>query len=131
MIFPYEKSLVGQAMPLLKARMARGGQVLTEFALVDSGAGVNVLPQSMGLVLGLDWGRSKRGPNLSGNADGETKVIILNVQIASFDEVPLLFAWSVHDRVRFIFGQDDFFKNFHTCFFADKQVFSVTKIGAA
>ncbi len=131
MIFSYQKSQRGQSMPLLMTRASRNNKFFTEYALVDSGAGLNVLPHRLGVELGLDWDALNRGPNLSGNADGETKLVELLVKISDFDELPLLFAWSIHDRVRFILGQDDFFKHFHVCFFGDRNVFSVSKIEQA
>jgi hypothetical protein len=118
-------------MPLLLTRASRNNKSITEYALVDSGAGLNVLPHRLGVELGLDWDELNRGPNLSGNADGETKLVELLVKISDFDELPLLFAWSVHDRIRFILGQDDFFRYFHVCFFGDRNVFSVSKIEPA
>jgi hypothetical protein len=108
-LHPYEKTQTGQAMPLLNARLARGGQEVLKKALADSGAGINVLPQRLGKVLGFDWNSSKTGPKLSGNAEGATPVVMVEVQIAAFESMPLLFAWSAHDRVRQILGQDDFF----------------------
>ncbi len=113
-------------MPLLSLQLKHKDALMTEDALVDSGSSLNVLPNRLGLRLGLVWENLRVGPNLTGNADGETRVIALNVHIPDFAQVPLTFAWSANDKVRFLLGQDDFFMKFHVCFLRDKEIFSIT-----
>ena len=128
MIYSYQKTRFGQWMPLFTVRLEKNGLQTSELALVDSGAGVNVLPHHMGLELGLNWENYKRGPNLTGNASGESKAVELDAMIQGFEVVKLSFAWSVHSQVRFILGQDDFFQFFHVCFFGDRKLFSLKRI---
>ncbi len=131
MIYSYKGTPFGQLMPLLPVQFKKGKKFITEDALVDSGSSLNVIPYSLGRKLGLSWDSLKLGPNLSGNADGETRVIELLVKIPDLADIKLGFAWTSHDRVRFILGQDDFFKNFHVCFLRDRGVFSIKQIEVA
>jgi hypothetical protein len=128
MNFDYQISNSSRAMPLLPVRLHLGQSNTVGLALVDSGASVNVLPHSLGQGLGLDWRTSAKGPSLSGNASGETRVIEVMVEITGFEFIKLAFCWLEHDRTRLVFGKENFFDLFHVCFFADRQEFSINSL---
>jgi hypothetical protein len=126
MKFSYQANQNGTKMPLLDVGLQwRDSQVFVGQALVDSGASLNVLPYGLGLRLGLVWDRYLAGPRLSGNADGETRVVALQIRLPGFVVKKLVFVWAIHDRVRLILGQDDFFKHYKVCFLGAENAFSI------
>jgi hypothetical protein len=129
MKFSYQANQNGVKMPLLDIGLQRrDGEVIIGQALIDSGATPNVLPHALGLRLGLVWDNHPFGPRLSGNADGETRVVALQVRLPGFVVKKLVFVWAIHDRVRLILGQDDFFKHYKVCFLGAENAFSIEEI---
>ncbi|MEM6447761.1 MAG: retroviral-like aspartic protease [Cyanobacteria bacterium P01_D01_bin.123] len=67
-------------------------------ALFDTGASVNVLPYRIGLQLGARWEDQTISVTLAGNlATVEARGLVVSAQIAHFDPVRLVFAWSLSD----------------------------------
>ncbi len=125
-VFDYVKTTDISAMPLLPIRLESPTKHFETFALVDSGAGVNVLPYAVGLYLGLRWDDYKRGPNLTGNADNEeTRVIVLECFIPKFGKLELGFAWTNGKQQRVLLGQQNFFKIFDVCFIQRQGKFTL------
>ncbi len=115
-------------MPLLPFRLEFADRHFETLALVDSGAGVNVLPYAIGLHLGLRRDDYKRGRNLTGNAkNDETRLMSLDVQIPNFEPLKLGFAWSNGDQQRVILGQQNFFTFFDVCFVQRRLKFSLAQ----
>jgi hypothetical protein len=113
-------------MPLLPIRLESTDNHFEVAALVDSGAGINVLPYAIGLYLGLRWDDYKRGPNLTGNADDEeTRLITLECLIPNFGKLDLGFAWTNGKQQRVILGQQNFFSIFDVCFVKRQLKFTV------
>jgi hypothetical protein len=97
------------------------------WALVDSGAWVNVLPYSLGLGLGLNWDDFPDGAMIGGSVVSASKKVRMKSKIRGFDELELQFAWLSHDNARLILGHDDFFRNFDVYFSTINQTFVVTQ----
>jgi hypothetical protein len=99
---------------------------LDVFALVDTGAAVNVLPYDVGLQLGLVWDRQTTSVRLSGNlASVEARVALLSAQVPGFPPVRLAFDWTKQDAIPILLGQVNFFLEFDVCFFRSRATFEV------
>ena len=127
--FPYvarESSLGEPSLaPMLELNLI-GERSVMAFALVDSGAAVNVLPYSLGTQFGLDWERQTQSVELSGNlASVESRVVVLSALVVGFAPVRLAFAWAKTDNVSIILGQVNFFMEFDICFFRSRGLFEV------
>lgn len=71
-------------------------------ALFDTGASVNVLPYRIGLQLGARWEDQTTSVTLAGNlATVEARGLVVSAQIAHFDPVRLVFAWSLSDELSY------------------------------
>jgi len=123
---PRDPSLGNASLaPMLPLTLIKGQSVET-FGLVDSGAAINVLPYSLGVQLGFDWGQETRSVELSGNlATVEARVVVLSAVVGSFPPVRLAFAWAQTDAVSVILGQVNFFLEFDVCFFRSQSQFEV------
>lgn len=127
--FPYvlrDPSLGNASLaPMLPLTLIAGHSVATS-GLVDSGATVNVLPYSLGVQLGLDWGRQTRSVELSGNlVSVEARVVVLSAVVGSFPSVRLAFAWARTDATLVILGQVNFFLEFDMCFYRSRGLFEL------
>jgi hypothetical protein len=101
MKFFYQANQNGVRMPLLDIGLQRReSEVIIGQALIDSGVTPNVLPHTLGLRLGLVWDSHPFGPRLSGNADGETRVVALQIRLPGFAVKRLAFVWAIHDQAR-------------------------------
>ena len=79
--------------------------------MLDTGATVNVLPYLLGIELGCIWERQTTTLNLTGNlAQYEARVLLLQVTIAQFEPVRLVFAWTKSVQVPLILGQVNFLR---------------------
>lgn len=95
-------------------------------ALLDTGESINVLPYSLGIELGCIWERQTTTLNLTGNlAQYEARVLLLQVTIAQFEPVRLVFAWTKAENVPLILGQVNFFMEFDICFHRSQLYFDV------
>lgn len=112
--------------PLLPVTLSLQKTTLHDLALVDSGAAVCIIPYSAGLQLGGNWNQYKGTIPLAG-ALGQypAKPLFLDVAIASFQPVQLVFAWSQSPYARLILGQTNFFELFDVCFFRKRGDFQI------
>jgi hypothetical protein len=116
-VFDYKQVSDISWMPLIPIRLEFAGRTLETEALVDSGAGVNLLPYAVGLNLGLRWEEYTQGPNLTGNASSdETRLISLECVIPKFEPMHFGFVWSKGNHRRILLGQQNFFSRFDVCF---------------
>lgn len=98
--------------------------------LLDTGAAINVLPYHMGLELGGVWEQQTVRLNLTGNlASYEARVLVLLVEVAEFEPVRQVFAWTRAENAPLISGQVNFFMEFDVCFFRSQQAFEVRPRG--
>ncbi len=123
--FPYQPIKDDLFMPYAWVRLSFGNTFWDEWALVDSGAEINVIPFSVGVKLGLDWNTSEDGPTIGGSASGATKTVELTVTIGSFTNVSMSFCWLSHDNVRVLLGEQDFFENFAVYFDLQNKEFAL------
>ena len=111
--------------PMLPLTIA-ADQNVSELGLLDTGAGVNVLPYAVGVRLGFAWNMQTTPVQLSGNLESvEARVVTVSAVVASFPAVRLAFAWAKTDSVSVILGQVNFFMEFDVCFFRSLSVFEV------
>lgn len=112
--------------PYLPISLTSQQQSLTTSALLDTGATVNVLPYLLGMELGCIWERQTTTLNLTGNlGQYEARVLLLQVIIAQFEPVRLVFAWTKAENVPLILGQVNFFMEFDVCFHRSQLYFEV------
>lgn len=113
-------------MPMVPISLANAGQTFTVDALLDTGASVNVLPYSIGLQLGLEWGKLKPISSLTGTlANVAARGAVLMATVATFSPVRLGFAWAQTDSVPTLLGQMNFFLEFEVCVFRAQSAFEV------
>jgi hypothetical protein len=128
--FPYvprDPSLGNASLAPMLPLTSSGSQSAATSALVDSGAAVNVLPYTLGLQLGFDWGQQTRSVELSGNLATVQARVVVSAVVGSFPPVRLAFAWAQTDAVSVILGQVNFFLEFDVCFFRSRDVFEVRR----
>ena len=96
------------------------------FALLDTGATINVLPHDVGLQLGLVWEQQTTTVRLSGNlASVEARVALASATVPGFPPVRLAFAWVEQDDIPVLLGQVNFFMEFDACFFRSRGTFEL------
>ena len=116
-VFDYKQVSDISWMPLIPIHLQFAGRTLQTEALVDSGAGVSLLPYAVGLNLGLRWEEQVQGPNLTGNASrDETRLVSLECVIPSFEPMYFGFVWSKGNQRRILLGQQNFFSRFDVYF---------------
>lgn len=94
--------------------------------MLDTGADVNVLPYSLGLLLGANWDEQKTAIRLSGNlANVEARGLLLEAKISDFPAVKLALAWTYAENIPVILGQVNFFLEFDICFFRSRSLFEI------
>jgi hypothetical protein len=127
--FPYvprDPSLGNASLAPMLPLTLLGRESVATSGLLDSGAAVNVLPNSLGVQLGFDWDLQTRAVELSGNlASVEARVVVVSEAVEGFPPVRLAFAWAKTDSVSVILGQINFFLEFDICFFRARAVFEV------
>lgn len=115
-------------MPMLPIVLSRGGQLVQAVGLLDTGAGVSVLPYSLGERLGFVWEEENAEVVLTGNlARFPARGIVVSASVAHFAPVPLVFAWTQADDVRLLLGQMNFFLEFGVCFFRARSEFEIQR----
>ena len=114
--------------PLLPIRLTRDAVMITELALVDSGASMNTLPYSLGLRFGVDWNSLPMTVQLGGGKGAvSAKLLAVDGLVAGFPAVQLLFAWAQTDSYPLLLGQSNFFMIFDVCFHRTQSHFELTK----
>lgn len=117
---------VPDALPQLPLSLTYQGEKVEVAALLDTGASVNVLPYSVGVALGASWEEQTTVVTLAGNlASMEARGLLVSAQIATFDPVRLVFAWSASDDAPLLLGRMNFFLEFDVCFYRSQLVFEV------
>ena len=113
-------------LPLITVILKRGNRLVESSALLDTGSTVNLLPYSLGVELGAVCEDQISLPNMSGNvANYETRGLVLEIRIAEFKPINMVFAWTKSDDVRLILGQINFFAEFDACFFRSQGFFEI------
>ena len=91
--------------PLLPLRLKLADREVAVSGLIDTGAAVSVVPWSVGVALGGDWGAAAP-VTLSGNlATAEARVLVVEGLVGGFRVRRLAFAWSRSDAVPVLLGQ--------------------------
>ena len=128
--YPYRVSRDerGQTLPrpILPFQLSHNEQKIDVYALLDTGATVNVLPYEIGEALGLPWPDLTRPVVLTGNlARFEARGVLLAGHIGQFTPVELIFAWTQAKGIPPLLGQVNFFAEFDVCLFHSRGVFEV------
>ena len=114
--FPFQATPGDILMPYIPVQLESNARAVQVMALLDTGAMVNVIPDRVGVALGLDWELgepSKLGGNIG---KAPSKVFTVSVLIPGLNLVQLELNWSKSEELPVIFGQLDFFKQFDVCF---------------
>jgi hypothetical protein len=115
------------AVPILPMTLSYKNSVVNVSGLLDTGASINVLPYSIGIELGVVWEELTTSVQLAGNlAPVEAKGLVVSAQIASFEPVRLVFAWSLTDNVPLLLGRMNFFLEFDVCFYRSQMAFELS-----
>ena len=113
-------------MPYVPLRLFNGDESISEYALVDSGSTINVMPFSIGTRLGLDWEQQSKSINLTGNLAGvAAKGVVVEAQAGASERTTLVFAWARTDNMPLLLGQVNFFMEFEVCFNRSQQSFEI------
>jgi len=113
-------------LPFIPISIFHEERFVSHIALVDSGSTVNVLPYDLGLELGLVWEFQTFPLEVVGALAGSPAFgVVLSGQIEGFPSVPLVFAWTKKDNVRFILGQTNFFQAFKVSFNGKAGIFEI------
>jgi predicted aspartyl protease len=113
--------------PYIPIQLINQQSTVTNSALLDTGATVNVLPYPVGVELGYVWERQTAAINLTGNlAQYEARVLVVQAVIGQFEPVQLVFAWTLAVQVPLILGQVNFFMEFDVCFYRSQLYFAVS-----
>ncbi len=117
---------VPDALPQLPISLTYRGASVEVSALLDTGASVNVLPNTAGVQLGTVWEEQTTSVILAGNlASVEARGLLVSAQIGNFNPVRLVFAWSLSDDAPLLLGRMNFFLEFDVCFYRSQLVFEV------
>ena len=115
-------------MPYVPMTLLNNGRTINEYALVDSGSSVNVMPYSIGTRLGFAWEDQNTAIKLTGNlASLQAKGVVVNAQVGDSELIELVFAWARTDDAPFLLGQVNFFMEFDVCFMRSEQVFEIKR----
>ena len=119
-------------MPDLPIVLRHQSYSLSAVGLVDSGASISVLPDSLGVRLGFDWNTQKAHITLGGTlAQVAARGIVVEALVGQLAPVRLALAWAKSDQVPFLLGQFNFFDAFDVYFFRTRKVFEIRQAGAA
>ena len=119
-------------MPMLPIRLEQNGHGFDAIALLDSGASVSILPHSMGLALGFQWDKARKGISIGGAYSSQnTRVVTFWVIVPECQRKAISFVWIPDDHARLILGQATFFHLFEVCFAGAKQEFYLREVGEA
>ena len=114
------------AVPRLPLTLQYRGPIVEASGLLDTGAGINVLPCSLGVQLGAVWDELTTSIQLAGNlAPTEARGLIISAQVGEFAPVRLVFAWSLTNDVPLLLGRTNFLLEFDVCFYASQKIFEV------
>jgi hypothetical protein len=118
-------------MPRLSLLLHRLSQSTEVTGLLDTGSAVNVLPYSIGLLLGANWDELSIPVSLVGTlGQFEARALVVQAthpQIITDAPVQLVFAWTQSPHAPVIFGQMNFFLEFDVCFFRSNAFFEITR----
>jgi hypothetical protein len=130
--FPYQKVARLSVFPMLPLQLQSKNKTANETALVDSGAGMSVLPFEIGERLGLDWDNALVGSGLGKIVKPEdSRFVFLDVFIEPFLPFKNIFLWVKTNEVRLIVGQANFLAHFDVLLSARKQEFTLFEAGEA
>jgi hypothetical protein len=119
---------VPDALPQMPLTLTYRDSSIDVFALLDTGASVNVLPYSLGVQLGAIWEEQTMAVTLAGNlASTEARGLLVSARIGDFTPVRLVFAWSQSDDVPLLLGRMNFFLEFDVCFYRSQLIFEVCR----
>jgi hypothetical protein len=113
-------------VPLLAARLSRGGVSIDVVGRVDSGASFSVLPLDVGRRFGVPWASLPLHLAIGGAAGSvPARVLTVSGVIGPFPAVALHFAWANTNAVPLAFGQANFFYEFDVCVFRRRGEFHI------
>ncbi|MDD1429054.1 hypothetical protein MEO94_32430 [Dolichospermum sp. ST_sed9] len=129
-IYPFitVNSELGEAgfRPYFPLKLTYQKRSLQTYALLDTGAMVNVLPYPVGIELGYVWEQQTTALSLTGNlAQYEARAVVINTIVGKFEPVQLVFAWTKATNVPLLLGQVNFFMEFDVCFHRSQLYFEI------
>ncbi len=117
------------ALPNIPITLSYTNRAISAYALLDTGATVNVLPYEMGIQLGAIWEEQTVRLPLAGNlVQVEARGLFVNVRVGSLEPVRLAFAWTKSSQVPLILGQTNFFREFDVCFQRSQGKISIVRL---
>lgn len=125
MTFPYQQIETGVWMPYIPVRLESNGNVIDVMALVDTGATISVIPNSIGRELGLDWATGNK-VLLTGALESEARLMVLGMEISGLGKTKQGFAWARNETSRVILGNMNFFLEYDVYFSRVKKVLILT-----
>lgn len=128
--FSYSSTTARQSRPGLLAylpfTLAYEAKKLTVSGLLDTGSTVNILPYAIGMELGPSWEEQEVLVTLTGSlARIPARGVVISGQVAGFDPVNLVFAWTQTQDVPMILGQMNFFMEYDVCFLRSQSLFEI------
>ena len=116
------------AMPFIPITLeSRGSAVYSAIALLDTGAAISILPNSIAINLRLDWQELEAYPvRLGGVFRGQNGCFVkLKVSVGQLPVQEIVFAWLQSGDAPLILGNANFFEVFDTCFSRSNDEISV------
>jgi hypothetical protein len=131
-VFPYQKVARLSVFPMLPIQLHSKSRVVNKVALVDSGAGMSVLPFDVGNELNLEWDKLAIGSGLGNQIKPEdSRFVFLDLIVEPFKPFKNLFLWVNTNDIRLVLGQANFLAHFDVLLCARKQEFTLYEVGEA
>ncbi|MCY3833293.1 MAG: hypothetical protein OXG85_09765 [Chloroflexi bacterium] len=112
--------------PFVPVRLSYLDRSIEAWALVDSGADMNVMPYEIGTDLGLSWEGSAHEFELQGLVDRfPARAVAVDLEIESWPSLKMAFAWSTQNETPVILGQWNFFQTVDVCFLRSRWLINL------
>lgn len=80
---------------------------------------------TLSLRLGAVWEAQTTRVSLAGNLAAQARALLVQVRVAEFSPVSLVFAWTRAENIPLLLGQVNFFQEFDVCFHRARFQFEV------
>jgi len=133
--FPYSRSLDFKNggyvyTPSLEIEIINGSRKFSTDAIIDSGSDCTMMSGEVAQVLGIDFSKCEKDPDIKGilGASSEGFIANIKIKVEKFEDEPLdvkvTFIPGLNTPV--LLGQNDFFQHFQVLFNKKKNIFKLS-----